>query len=170
MTKEERRGFCRSFLLEGTPAAFETEPMIYELMREWIARRLSVRAEVHIDPKEISLLGSARLGYSLSPYPKFGRPFGAASDLNFAAISRGLFDALCSDFSSWREHFEQKGVTPTTTREQKLWPQNIAVGNSKIYRDWEACVSQTCLNLNQAVPRNETLPAAFFRRGYWEWR
>jgi hypothetical protein len=219
MTREERRGFCRSFLLEGTPAAFEDEPMIYEMMREWTARRLTVGAEIQVDPKEITLLGSARLGYSLSPYPKFGRPFSADSDLNFAAVSRALFDALCGDFSRWRENFEKKQVTPSTPREQKHWPENLAVGDSKIYRgfldlmnipsrslypaarrlksamdglshelwltpraprvrecslrvfrDWDACVSQTCLNLNQAVPKNETLPTALFGRGYWEWR
>jgi hypothetical protein len=221
MTREERCGFCRSFLTEGTPEIFKDFPMLYEAMRDWIADRLSSGDDgLRVEPKEITLFGSARLGYSLTPHPKFGQPFAPGkSDLNIAVISFPLFDALCNEFVTWRRDFESEAVSPSTATEQALWPENILVLGSKIsrgfvdpinipcrrryvlvrrlkstmddltsqlaiaagapkvrrcsirvFRDWRSCISQMCLNLNRAVPRNETLTKAFFGSGYWDWR
>lgn len=215
MTRDERRGFVRSWLSEGIPAVFRERPMMYEMIREWVARRFSV-SPIRVDPKEITLIGSARFGYSLAPRPEFGRPFGSHSDFDFSAVSSELFDAVCKDSRCWREDLENKSVLPRTEKERKLWPENIAVianhigrgfvdpykipnryptvrrlnstmqelqwqllsahgapkirsSSVRIFRDWESFVSQACLNLNSAVPRQAKLSASFFGSDYWDW-
>ena len=64
-----------------------------------------------ISPKEISLCGSARLGYSLAP-GKGGNEYRPGSlDLDFFAVSQRLFDALRTDFENWREDYDRGVVT-----------------------------------------------------------
>jgi hypothetical protein len=78
----ERVAVLRLWFTEGIPFAFKSRPMIYEAMREWTALRLQV------DPKFVTLIGSARVGYSTSPTPKYGRVSGEASDLDLSAVGQ----------------------------------------------------------------------------------
>jgi hypothetical protein len=134
MNRRERRGFVRAWLSEGVPAVFRENPMVYEMLREWLARNLAMDLETRIDPKDVTLVGSARLGYSLAPYPRFGRPFGADSDLDFALISSSLFDAVAIDFQTWCKDVKQGETKPQTAKETTFWPQNMRVIEQQIRR------------------------------------
>src|SRR6202035_661598 len=87
----------------------------YEALRDWLGQRLQA------SPKEFTLIGSARIGYSLAPPPHFGKRFGPLSDLDISAISNQLFLRMCEDFSSWKEDWSEGRVQPRSTPEQKYW-------------------------------------------------
>jgi hypothetical protein len=96
-------------------------------MREWLAARLGVHA------KNITLVGSARLGESLSPR-RLGQPFGGQSDLDLVVVSDTFFERLRGDFCSWEHDYETGGVTPKNTKERGYWDDNVRRGPQVISR------------------------------------
>lgn len=113
-----RVAFAQLWLSEGIPHAFGNCPAVYEAVRCW----LSVQLDVHA--KEISLIGSARLGKSLNP-KKLGEPFlNCKSDLDIFIVSNCLFEALREDFCRWSRDFESGQIKPKKGLESKYWPEN----------------------------------------------
>jgi len=119
---------ARLWLTEGVPSAFLTAPAVYEDLRGWLASRLNVH------PKEVTLIGSARIGYSLAPPPHFGRPFNTGSDLDLSIISDDLFQRVTSAFSNFSADYSSGDVIPRTSHERRLWDENIAFGARNIPR------------------------------------
>jgi hypothetical protein len=118
--EEEIFGLCRLWISEGTPYVFSGEPMMYEAVRGWIAKRLSIH------PKELTLIGSARMGYSLAPPPRLGTAFGTHSDLDLVAISQDLFFRYEAELQMFSEDLELGRVVPDTPFKEKLWPDIVA--------------------------------------------
>jgi hypothetical protein len=79
-SRRSREEVVRLWLTEGIPFAFRGRPIAYEEVRTWLGARLVVC------PKEITIVGSARIGFSLAGR-QFGRPFNSESDLDFAVTS-----------------------------------------------------------------------------------
>ena len=77
--------FVSARLFDATPAVWSTDVQ-YVRWRHEVAKRLDV------DPTGVQLVGSARLGYSLSPQKNF-KLFDDQSDLDIAIISHDIFDA-----------------------------------------------------------------------------
>lgn len=82
--------FVSARLLDGRPAVWQESDVSYVRWRHQIAKSLEV------DPIGIQLVGSARLGYSLSPHKQF-KEFHKNSDLDIAVVDAELFD------KAWRE-------------------------------------------------------------------
>ena len=112
-----RIAIAQLWLSEGIPHSFRYCPAIYEAVRCWLSNRLCVH------PKEISLIGSARLGKSLSP-KKLCKPFDSESDLDLFIVSSDLFEGLKEDFCRWSSAFKNKRIEPRTKNEAKHWPDN----------------------------------------------
>src|SRR5438309_496210 len=70
---EELMSFLRLWVSEGIPFAFRERPLVYECVRSWIGYRLQV------EPRNITIIGSGRLGFSLSSGGAFGKPYGNES-------------------------------------------------------------------------------------------
>lgn len=119
---------ARLWLTEGLPSAFLASPSVYEDLRGWLGSRLSVH------PKEITLIGSARIGYSLAPPPDFGRPFGPKSDLDLSVVSSDLFERVTSAFSSFAADYQARTLTPRTQHERALWVSNLEFAERNIPR------------------------------------
>lgn len=86
--KAELVMFIRAYVQERTPAAFASEPMLWESVREWFAARLQVH------PREIGLSGSAQSGFSLKA-AKRGVPFDPnSSDLDLFVVSENYLTRL----------------------------------------------------------------------------
>jgi hypothetical protein len=113
-----RCALARLWLSEGIPYCFKSQPAIYEAVRLWLSHNLPVHA------KEITLIGSGRQGFSLSPDEHFGRPFGDYSDLDFSAVSLSLFTQLERAFSRWLSDYLTGTVLPRNDREKKYWEDN----------------------------------------------
>jgi hypothetical protein len=70
-------------------------------VRSWIGYRLQV------EPRNITVIGSARLGWSLSSGHAFGKPYNDQSDLDFQIISDRLFANVVADFELWKSKIER---------------------------------------------------------------
>lgn len=118
-----RNAIARLWLSEGIPYAFKKDPILYEEIRQWLAIRLDV------NPKEISMTGSARIGQSLSP-SKLGSCFNEKSDLDLFIISENLLNKLRNDFNNWSLDFETDRIKPKNKIEEKYWKDNLSRGNT----------------------------------------
>lgn len=116
---EELRWFVRQWMTEGIPAAFANAPIQFENVRDWLAKKIRVAA------KDLTLIGSARFGYSLVP-KKFGRAFGSGSDLDFSIISKPVFSSFQDVFELWKREFHKGVVEPNSEKEREYWEANLA--------------------------------------------
>ena len=118
----------RLWISEGLPSAFLASPAAYEDMRGWLGARLAVH------PKEITVIGSARIGYSLAPAPNFGREFSSRSDLDLSLVSDDLFKRVSVMFSKFSADYRSSTVAPRTEQERQIWEENIAFGDRNLPR------------------------------------
>lgn len=125
--EQSKIAIARLWLSEGIPYAFKNRPALYESMRGWLGTRLDV------DPKEIHLTGSARIGQSLAP-KKLGAVFGVHSDLDLFIVSCNLFERMKTDFNHWSYQFEGGLLLPSNERERTFWEDNNQRGPKLIQR------------------------------------
>lgn len=116
----------RLWLTEGAPFAFRDCPGTYEELRRWLGIRLEVC------PKEITVVGGARIGFSMAGRTNFGRPFGENSDLDVVVVSQRLFAAVAETFSNWKHDYTSGVVHPQNDRERYLWPENLKFGERNL--------------------------------------
>lgn len=109
----------RQWLSEGIPYAFAHRPFLYETTREFLASRIGIH------PKQVTIIGSARLGYSLAPGLNFGKAFNEQSDLDFSAISDDLFERCVNDFRQWRADYKGGTILPAGPRQEGFWKSNF---------------------------------------------
>lgn len=124
-SEAERYGIIRLWITEGIPYAFRDEPLIYEEIREFISKGVNVHS------KEITLVGSGRIGYSLKKNV-WGKAFTNSSDLDFTIISNELYSKLVIDFKKWVGDIESKKLKPKTENELKGWLGSIEVVDRNI--------------------------------------
>lgn len=124
---QARVAIAQLWLTEGIPFAFSECPALYDSIRSWLSTKLDVHA------KEISIVGSARLGESLNP-EKIGRPFNKESDLDLFVVSGRLFNQLRNEFNVWSNDYEFDVVNPRNDREKKYWMDNKKRGPEIIDR------------------------------------
>lgn len=122
-----RVALARLWLSEGIPYAFAECPAVFEVLRGWLAIRLDV------DPKEISLTGSARIGSSISP-GKRGAKFSLNSDLDLFVVSEKLFGKLRDEFNHWTYEFDGGLVKASNSREYAFWKDNAVRGTRLLAR------------------------------------
>jgi hypothetical protein len=116
------------WLTEGAPFAFRKCPARYEEIRGWLGTQFQVNS------KQITLIGSARIGFSLAPSPKFGTAFGEHSDLDIALVSKSLYGRVASAYELFSLDYQNGTVVPNTDRERALWEDNIEFGKRNIPR------------------------------------
>lgn len=117
-TQGDIERFVRLWLTEGIPFAFRTSPMTYEMIREWIGAELSIHA------KDVSMIGSARVGFSMAPH-KYLKTFDAeTSDLDFFAVSSKVFADFTAEFDQWLEDYES-GYFDSDRTDKRYWDENI---------------------------------------------
>jgi len=121
----ERLGIIRLWITEGIPYAFREHPLLYEEIRDFIAKRVNVHT------KDITIVGSARIGYSLSK-DEWGRPFNINSDFDFTIVSNDLYKKIVHEFQRWVKDIELKQVLPEDVREMGRWLYNIQYLDEKI--------------------------------------
>lgn len=125
-SKKAREIIARLWLTEGIPFAFRNTPAVYEDLRGWLASNLDIH------PKEITLVGSVRLGFSLKKPPIFGRLFGPESDLDLSIISANLFAKICVDFKRFESELSLWDLKPRNDNVKKCWEDNVLNGTRNI--------------------------------------
>ncbi len=124
----EKFGIVRQWLSEGIPYCFRECPLLYEVIRGWLAQAIKIHA------KEITLIGSARIGYSLAPGDDYGRPFNDSSDLDFSAISSVLFQKCVAAFKLWFGDYQNGRVSPKNPKQKFFWRDNATRVSNNITR------------------------------------
>jgi hypothetical protein len=129
LERSEQESFLRLWVSEGIPSVFGQTPMFYDSMRVWLGRRLDV------NPKAITVIGSARFGYSLSKAPKFGTPFNSErSDLDISIVSAGYFTTVTACFDTWLDDYHKGSVAPKNDKENYYWSKNASEVPEQIRR------------------------------------
>lgn len=118
-SRQAREDVVRLWLTEGIPFSFRSCPAIYERIRFWVGHCLGVC------PKEITVVGSARIGFSMVGGETFGRAFSQSSDLDMAIVSENVFESMTETFERWKEDYINKVVSPRNPTEQGYWIENI---------------------------------------------
>jgi hypothetical protein len=77
-------------LVAGLPFAFRDSPADYDTLR------VTLSAALHLPADAMTVVGSGRIGFSLSP-EKYGTPFLPDSDLDVVVVSAELFDIAWFD-------------------------------------------------------------------------
>jgi len=121
VTDSEKFGIVQQWLSEGIPCCFRECPLLYEAIRGWLGRAIKIHT------KEITLIGSARIGYSLAPSDDYGRPFNNRSDLDFSAISSVLFEKCVAAFELWLDDYQNEKISPRNPREEYFWKDNAGI-------------------------------------------
>jgi len=101
-------------LLSGTPHAFESYRNYCGFLNE-----LSDR--LHVNPRNLCLRGSAKLGFSISPKPeKLWRQMRENSDLDLAIVDSGFFSRIDDQVRTWeRKPPNRSRIFHTNTTESK---------------------------------------------------
>lgn len=82
------------YLLRGIPYVFKKTPDSFEILRTHLHHSLN------IDAANVAVVGSARIGFSLSPH-RFFRRFSEQSDIDVVVIDKGLFDRAWLTIVEW---------------------------------------------------------------------
>jgi hypothetical protein len=115
---EDFTAYIRLWLSEGIPFAFKSNPFQYEKVRTFIGKKLD------INPKEITIIGSARTGIAFDPN-NFGRIFSPNSDHDFSLISEPLFEACRDAFQRWEIDYKSGNIQAVGIRQQRYWEDSI---------------------------------------------
>ncbi|GEM_PF-812564 len=122
----ERLGIIRLWITEGIPYAFRDNPLLYEAARTFIAR------QVNVHTKEVTIVGSGRIGYSLKK-KEWGRKFTPLySDLDFTIISNDLYKNLVNDFQKWVGDIHTRKTRPENISQMDGWLKAIKTVNNNI--------------------------------------
>lgn len=102
VSHKERVDIVRIYFTEGIPFAFIKNPILYEKIRVWLAKHLEV------NPKSVSITGSARIGYTINPYKVQGTAFTPNSDLDFILVDERFFNNMVNDYFTFVEQLNSK--------------------------------------------------------------
>lgn len=93
----------RDYVFGGEPFIFEDSVERYETFKSILSEALEV------DRASITIVGSAKIGYSLSP-DSFGKGYGGHSDVDVVIADEGLFDRVWFALLKW--HYPWKYRLP----------------------------------------------------------
>ena len=142
LLREDLEQVLYLYLIEGLPYVFRKNPEGYQLFRK------SISSKLDIPIRNVIIVGSGRVGFSLNPY-HFGREFREDSDVDTVVVSHELFDRAWLELirleSKWyeftsrekemiKEHIQhvywgniRPDKLPSTTGISRLWLETFAV-------------------------------------------
>lgn len=127
-SEEKITYFINLWLSEGIPKIANMFPEEYQLLRESLASYLGIHS------KSITLIGSARFGYSLAPHKKYQEFKPGYSDLDLSIINENVFEKFIQEFFKWSDDFTKKIVVARDKNEKHIWNENLISEPKKIKR------------------------------------
>lgn len=110
------------YLFQGMPYAFLNDESTYE------ALVTELSAKLEIPSKQIFLVGSAKLGFSMSPH-NFPRQFSDSSDLDIAIYDEELFDKIWMALLKWNYPRKRNNMSSEEAEFIRRWRSSIFWGN-----------------------------------------
>ena len=83
-----------TYVFAGEPFAFRDQPTALATLRDHLSK------ELDLDEENVSVVGSAKVGFSLSP-DTFFRPFSSDSDIDVLVVDEKLFDTIWTCTLRW---------------------------------------------------------------------
>ena len=80
---------------DGIPYVFQNQPRAFDTLRQHLTDTLKLNS-----PKDITVVGSAKIGFSLSPH-NFPRHFSDESDIDVVVVDEALFDKYWMIMVEW---------------------------------------------------------------------
>jgi hypothetical protein len=87
-------GIIKEFIFEGDPYVFRNAPTAMQALRDHLSKALSIQ------PENIIIIGSAKLGFSLGPDTMF-RQFSEESDIDVLIVNEKIFDQIWQTILEW---------------------------------------------------------------------
>jgi hypothetical protein len=118
--REDRIGhFIQAYVRDRVPAAFNSCPLLWESARRLICDRVERKLGVRMAPIEVGLTGSANLGFS-PVIDKWGKPYGAGSDLDLFLVNDRLFELVQLDSARFLKTDDSRFVDQREAVERQL--------------------------------------------------
>lgn len=118
LSRDDSRRFASLWLSEGVPFAFLSAPAIYQIARENLAKRLAISF------RDVSMTGSGRLGYSMSPL-KFGAAYSSDSDVDLFIISDRWFSEVSKQAVQFLDDYKTGRLKPNNDTERGYWDDHL---------------------------------------------
>ena len=116
--KREKWWIARLWMREGIPYFLKDHPIAWEALRTYLAGQLGVST------RDVALVGSAKLGYSLK-VEKYAEPYNRRkSDIDLLLVSEKHFQRLVDDAETWLREFDAEIVTPRNKKTRSRWENN----------------------------------------------
>ncbi|MGT2468950.1 hypothetical protein ACVOMV_36435 [Mesorhizobium atlanticum] len=116
MQGAELRNFVALWIAEGIPYAFIDRSGRFQLARERLAFDLA-----GVSIRDISVTGSGRIGYSMSP-THFGRPYSPEnSDIDLLLVNNRWFETIAKQAQNFVRDYREGIVKPSSAREKVWW-------------------------------------------------
>lgn len=95
------RDIVRDRIFGGTPYVFRARPATAETLYEYVSKQLGIPRD------HVKIVGSAKLGFSLSP-DNFPRRFTPTSDIDVVVVDEKMFDLVWMALLDW--HYPRRTV------------------------------------------------------------
>lgn len=122
LVDQDLDSIVKHYLFAGLPFVFRKDPTGFDLMRKHLCDELSLNLA------DITVVGSAKIGFSLSPY-NFPRSFTSTSDIDVVVVDSNLFDEVW--FTMLRWHYPRR----TDRLPETDWTWKIERAN-ELYWGW----------------------------------
>ena len=96
----------KTHVFSGVPYVFRDKPHLLDTLRNHLSDSMP------IDKTNIAVVGSARIGFSLSP-DAFPRAFSATSDIDVLVVDAALFDTMWKTMLEWNYPRKRSGLAET---------------------------------------------------------
>jgi hypothetical protein len=96
------------YIFAGVPYVFRARPGNADTLYSHLSRELTVEA------RNIRIVGSAKMGFSLSP-DNFPRRFNRSSDIDVIVVDERLFDRVWTTLLEWHYPRRTKGLSAADT-------------------------------------------------------
>lgn len=93
----------KTHVFSGVPYVFQEEPHLLDTLRNHLSDSMP------IGKTNIAVVGSARIGFSLSP-DTFPRAFSATSDIDVLVVDAAMFDTMWKTMLAWNYPRKRSGL------------------------------------------------------------
>lgn len=109
----------KTYIFQGTPYVFRNSPRLSRVLRDHLCSQLD------LSEQNIIVVGSAKIGFSLSP-DNFPRRFSDHSDIDILVVDQDLFDKVWETMIKWNypKRFRLEGADwnwAKKRREELFW-------------------------------------------------
>lgn len=121
ISKNAAEQFASIYIAEALPVAFAEHLSSYDRARKMLAR------DLRVDFRDIQITGSAKIGFSLSPYKYLEDYDREKSDIDLFVVNTDFFNIIKMDATDFCEALETGKLRAGKDRDQNRWEENVRI-------------------------------------------